>query len=258
MLYMNIFYQTIYPASLLPWCILALFYMVHNYVFLFAIAATHIATHACIISHIPLLKMDIHVWNRILHLQRLALLITYAFRNQWNQHFIAFSMYIFIVTIAFNKKLMDGVLQDGQKWMSFPVHLVCTLCFCSTAGWKQIIIAAACLGIYYLIKKPVKPSWEIYKTIQEYFFVRMAYTYALCILEWSLSDMNNMSLPFITIACVVFNGLIVYHTPKVESNGMDVVPSPVGLPPDYPFPLNIKNAMQRCNTAKKLFKSHEL
>lgn len=247
---MNILYESIYPASLLPWAIICLFYFVHGYIFLFLTTFIHISTHLLIIFHFPYKWSMIEI-NRMLHVQRLVLWLVYAFRNQWNQHLLSF---LFFLSIGINIKLVNKI---GDKLMSFPVHLACVMAFCSTSNLWQLLLAIACTGIYYLISKPIDKSEDVNRLVQEYFYSRMAYTYAFALVEWSVSEMNGVSLLFIIIAVVIFNASILFHIPKQDNPNGWYEYSPAGLPIDYPFPLNIKNAMDRCNTAKKLFKSHD-
>ncbi len=247
---MNLFYQSLFPASLLPWFILCLFYLVNGHIFLFLILALHIGTCAMVILHLPGLKMSMVEWNRLVHLQRLGLWLTYAFRNQWNQQFIAFILFL---SLGMNTPLLR---KYGDKITSTTIHALFVMAFCSNARLFQFIVAAVCSLIYYYIKKPLTMQWDMHIRMKQYYIVRMAYSYVFSILEWSASDMNYTSLFVIIFVSVVFNACVLFNTPKQENEPEWYVPKQ--LPDDYPYPLNIKDAIERCNIAKKLFKSHEL
>lgn len=249
---MNLLYQSLYPATLLPWFILCLFYLVKGYICYFILLAVHIGTHATVMLHLPGLNMSMVEWNRILHLQRLALWFTYAIRNQWNQQFIAF---IVFTCIGLNVAI---VKRYGKHITNMPVHVLFVLTFCSSASLFQLLISSICLALFYYIKKPLKVQWDMHDRMREYYVVRMAYTYTFSIIEWSVSGMNTMSFFVIVLASIIFNASVFFNTPKENKESKDEWYVPRSLPEDYPYPLNIKDAIERCNIAKKLFKSHEL
>lgn len=247
---MNILYESVYPASLLPWTIICLFYFVHGYIFSFLTIFIHLATHLMVIFHFPY-KLTMVEINRLLHIQRLALWLVCAFRNQWNQHVLSLVAFL---CLGINVKLVQ---KFGEKLMSFPVHLVCVMAFCSTSNLWQLLLGIGCCGIYYFIRMPVDTSKDVNRQIRDYFCSRMAYTYLFALVEWSVSEMDALSLVFLVLTSALFVASILYHIPKQDNPDGWYEYSPSGLPRDYPFPLNIKNAMARCNTARKLFKSHD-
>lgn len=249
---MNLVYQTLYPASLLPWFIICLFYLVKGHIFLFLLLATHVGTHATVIFHIPGLKMNMVEWNRTLHMQRLGLWLTYAIRNQYPSiHFIYFSLFLAMGNVLLVRKYKD-------KIMNMSIHTLFVLCFCSSANIFQIIVAIACCVAFYFIKQPMSVQWDMHDKMKKYYLVRMAYTYMFSIIEWSVSDMNYTSLFVMILASLLFNACVLFTTPKQTDEKKDEWYVPKSLPEDYPYPLNIKDAIERCNIAKKLFKSHEL
>lgn len=243
---MNLLYQTLFPASLLPRAILALFYLVHGYIPLFLISAIHIATHVVVIVHEPVKPLTMERWNRLLQLQRLVLWFIYALRP-----YPIISLIIFL-TIGINVKLTES-----DKVTSNIIHAFLVLNFCSTASISQCFVALSCLLIYHVIKLPVNNQWNMRQQIEKYFQIRMAYNYMFAIVEWSVSDMNFLSLPFIIFVCVLFNACVFFNIPE-DNSVQDEWYQPKQMTADYPYPLNIKDAMERCNVAKKLFKSHEL
>ena len=98
----------------------------------------------------------------------------------------------------------------------------------------------------------------MHDTMTKYYVVRAAYNYIFSIVEWSVSGMNFTSLIIIVFVSLLFNVCVLFNTPKQENERKDEWYVPKSLPVDYPYPLNIKDAIERCNVAKKLFKSHEL
>jgi len=249
---MNLVYQSLFPASLLPWFILCLSYLVKGDISLFVVLAIHIGTHATVMLHLPGLKMSMVEWNRILHIQRLALWTTYTFRNQWDQHFLSLLLFLLI---GLNTVV---VKKYGEKVMNITVHVLFVLTFCSGATIFQLVLASACMATFYYMKRPLKVQWNMHGKMGEYFLVRMAYNYLFSIVEWSVSGMNFTSLFVMVFVSVVFNACVFFYTPKQENEPKDEWYVPKSLPEDYPYPLNIKDAIERCNIAKKLFKSHEL
>ena len=98
----------------------------------------------------------------------------------------------------------------------------------------------------------------MHDTLKLYFNIRLVYDYIFFLVEWSVSDMNTRSLPVIILVCIVLNGAIFLNLPEQYDDMKDEWYIPKTLPENYPYPLNIKDAVERCNIAKKLFKSHEL
>ena len=246
---MNLLYQTLFPASLLPWVIMCLFYLLHGYISLFLILLVHIATNGVVILHRPIFKLDMQEWSRILHMQRIALWLTYTFRNQWNQHF--FSLLVFL-SVTLNLKLMKRAEKDITSEI---IHTLFALTYCSTAHVIPVFVALCCVVIYYFIMKPVR-GWSEQDQIKLYFHLRMGYNYLFAFIEWYSSDMNKLSCVMIIVVSVIFNVIVFSQLPDDLSteHWYDIKL----LPPDYPYPLNVDDAKEQCPTAKKLFKSHEL
>ena len=249
---MNLLYQSIFPASLLPWSILALFYLMKMDVFNFLILAMHISTKAVVIFHIPGLNTGMIRWNRLLQIQRLSLWLIYAIRCHVNQPFISFIVFLFLGT---NIKLLE---RFKEKTMSTTIHTFMVLTFCSSTTTIPCLMALACAAIYYFIERELKIQWEMHNTLKMYFNIRLVYDYMFFLVEWSVSDMNTRSLPVIVLVCIVLNGAIFLNLPEQYDDMKDEWYIPKTLPENYPYPLNIKEAVERCNMAKKLFKSHEL
>lgn len=236
---MNLRLQSLFPISLLPWCILCLHYLLHGS--MYTILLGHIGTHALVIHHYPVLEMNMIDLNRWLHVQRLVLWITMAYRNEYAGG-------IWILLLCLNFKMVKW-----NRCTSESIHLTCVLCFCSTAGYLQFLLAMVCLAIYHKMKEPIL-VWESKTKIKEYFLYRMAYNYVFALLEWSVSSMNTSSIVSMIGSCIIFNAMV-YYSVENETEEWYI---PKVVPEDYPLPLNIKDAKTRCNTAKKVFKSNEM
>lgn len=249
---MNLLYQSLFPASLLPWCIMAIFYLLKANIFVFLILLIHIGTKAVVIFHIPGLKMDMVRWNRLLHLQRLSLWLVYAIRCHFNQPFVTFIVFLLI---GANFKILDRFKTNA---MSTTIHTLMVLTFCSSTSLLPCLLAVSCAVLYYYIRQELKMQWEMNNTLKMYFNIRLVYDYMFFLIEWWVSDMNTRSLPVIVVVCLILNGAIFINLPEQYDVMKDEWYLPKQLPENYPYPLNIKDALERCNIAKKLFKSHEL
>lgn len=249
---MNLVYQALFPASLLPLVIIALFHFFNGYISLCVILLLHLGTHGVIILHKPVLNTDMVSWNRLLHMQRMALWTTYSFRNHWNQHFLSLVLFLFVI---FNLKMLKRCERDIT---SEVLHTVCVLSYCSTASYIPVIVSFACIVLYYYQKKPIQIHWEIQNEVHLYFNLRIAYNYLFAFIEWYSSDMNTMSLLTIIFIVSLFNGAVYSQIPHESEKAHGEWFDERSLPPDYPYPLNIKDASDMCNIAKKLFKSHEI
>lgn len=249
---MNTLYQALFPASLLPWAIIALFHFFNGYISLCVILLLHLSTHAIVILHKPVLNMDMVTWNRLLHMQRMALWTTYSFRNHWNQHFLSLILFLFIIL---NLKVLKRCERDIT---SEVLHTVCVLSYCSTTSFIPVLVGLGCIALYYFQKKPIKIHWQVQNEIEMYFNLRIAYNYLFAFIEWYASDMNAMSLLIILFVVALFNGAVYTQVPRQADKDHGEWFDAKSLPKDYPYPLNISDATAMCNTAKKLFKSHEI
>jgi len=247
---MNLLYQSLFPASLLPWFIIALFHFFHGYISLCLILTLHLSTHAVVILHRPLLDMDMIQWNKFLQLQRLALWVTYSFRNHWDQHFLSL---ILFVCISLNFKLIRE-----RNIASEVIHTMCVLTYCSTAPLAPIVASMGCIVLYYYQKKPMKIQWQITNEVETYFNLRIGYNYTFAFIEWYLSGMSSASIILLLFVTVLFNVTVFTQIPDERKEGRSEWFDAMKLPNDYPYPLDISDAMERCNTAKKLFKSHQI
>mgnify|MGYP006410863765 CR=1 FL=1 len=240
---MNILYQSLFPASIMPWVIIFLHYITNGHYTLSFILASHLVTQVIVILHRPV-RFDIVTWHRALHLQRLGLWSSYAVNNQSSSTILALVVYIFVSSRMNLYKTMK----------TNTVHTTIVLMFCSTATVFQTVIAIACGGLFCLVNKPLAVQWEDKTNIEKYFQSRILYNYLFALVAWSTGPMK--SILFVIIGIVLFN-VVVISTVKDRSKEEEWY-EPRNLPEDYPYPLNIKEAVQTCNMAKKLFKSHSI
>lgn len=240
---MNILYQSLFPASIMPWVIMFLHYFMNQHYILSFILASHLFVHGIIILHHPI-HFDIITWNRILHLQRLGLWVSYAITNQFGNNLLAMIGYLFV----------SSRLEKYNVMKTNTVHTLIVLMFCSTASIFQMLIAASCAFVFCLLNKPLAVRWEDKVNIEKYFQSRILYNYLFALIAWSNGPMK--SIFFILLGIVLFN-VVVISIVKDRSKEEEWY-EPINLPEDYPYPLNIKEAIESCNIAKKLFKSHSI
>lgn len=247
---MNVLYQNLYPAALLPWLIMALLQLFKGSFFIFLVIMYHIFTQVIVMLHLPGLDMSMVDWNRLLHVQRLCLLFTYGLRNLLSTSSAALFT-VFFMAITFPLYKVDRVT-------SVVVHTTVLMAFASTSSVFGIFISMI-IGILFMkMNTNMKINWDMNDELKLYFDQRIAYNYLFCILEWTVSEMNVLSLILIVLVCCVFNVVIYFQTPIEVDNRQDAWFNPKSIPEDYPYPLNIKDAISKCNVAKKVFKPHEL
>ena len=70
--------------------------------------------------------------------------------------------------------------------------------------------------------------------------------------------MTSGSIILLVFVILLFNVTVFSQIPEEREEGRSEWFDAFNLPNDYPYPLNISDAMERCNTAKKLFKSHQI
>jgi hypothetical protein len=252
---MNSFFQLLYPGSLLPWFIIGIYHLLKGSILYFLLIAVHVLTHMIIVLHVPVLKSNMINWNRILHVQRLVLILTYGLRNISDYYCTLFTVMLIISMLILVKQMEPY----RNKITSVIVHNVILLTFCSTASLFQFVLAVLCGACHYFACKPLKLSWKMNDSLSKYYTARIGYNYIMFVLEWSTSPLNWTSLPIILSLCIIFNVIIVHETPITNiDNSDDYLDPNIKIPHDYPYPLNIKEAKRHCEITKNLFKSHTL
>ena len=251
---MNSLFQLLYPTSLLPWVIIALYQIIRGSVLSFLLISLHVVTHLIIVQHVPVLKSSMINWNRILHVQRIVLLIVYGLRNITTYYTLCT-----VILVIFVLLLIRRIEPYRNKVTSVVVYNIAIMAFCSTASLFQIVVAVGCGVCHYYTTKPLQLSWHINDSLAKYFTAKIVHNYVFFILEWSTTKLQWSSLPIILILCGIFNGMIVHQTPITNIDNTDDYLDPnLKVPDDYPYPLNIKEAKRHCNITKNLFKSHTL
>ena len=78
-------------------------------------------------------------------------------------------------------------------------------------------------------------------------------------MEYSITKMNLWALVIILISVFVYN-LYVCLTLSLdcEVKVSEFYMKVYDLPDKYPLPLDIRDAIENCNVAKKVFKTHEI
>ena len=251
---MNTLFQLLYPTSLLPWVIIGLYQIIRGSILSFFLISLHIITHLIIVLHLPVLKSSMINWNRILHVQRIVLLIVYGLRNITTYYTLATVILVLLVLL-----LIRRIEPYRSKVTSVVVYNIALMAFCSTASLFQIVVAVACGVCHYYSMQPLQISWHINDSLAKYFTAKIVHNYVFFILEWSTTKLKWSSLPIILLLCGVFNGMIVHQTPLTNIDNTDDYLDPnQKVPNDFPYPLNIKEAKKHCNITKNLFKSHTL
>lgn len=245
---MNLLYQNLYPAALLPWFIMALLELFKGSFFIFLVIMYHTFTQLIVMLHLPGLELSMVEWNRLLHVQRICLLISYGLRNQGlsggypDVFFMAISMPLYKV----------------ERITSATIHTTALMAFASTSSVFGIFISMIIGVLFTKMKSNMKINWDMNEELKLYFDQRIAYNYLFCLLEWSVSGTNWVSLLLIVMVSCIFNVVIYFQTPIEIDNRQDAWFNPKAMPQDYPYPLNINDAISKCNVAKKVFKPHEL
>ena len=90
------------------------------------------------------------------------------------------------------------------------------------------------------------------KNIEIYFYIRMIKNYILAFLIWLKSPLTFISLPIIIIINVIYYYMVEEDEPIDLEYFIDQIPSV------YPIPLDIKDAIKHCKTAKLLFKKQAI
>ena len=76
---------------------------------------------------------------------------------------------------------------------------------------------------------------------------------------YSITKMNMWALIIILVSVCLFSGYAHFTLPsECEVKISEFYMKVYDLPPKYPLPLDIKDAIQNCEVAKRVFKTHEI
>ena len=91
-----------------------------------------------------------------------------------------------------------------------------------------------------------------------YYIVKIIEIYLVFLLEWTSSPLKSSSIVIFILFPVIYSGWAYYSLEIEEENIKDYLFNMEKLPEGYPLPLNFKHSVDKCNVAKKVFKSHSL
>ena len=102
-------------------------------------------------------------------------------------------------------------------------------------------------------------EWAIEKRIQQYHTLKLLQIYMLFLMEYSITKMNMWALVIILVSVSLYSGYAHFTLPsECEVKISEFYMKVYELPPKYPLPLDIKDAIQNCEVAKRVFKTHEI
>ena len=222
--------KNIFFGSLVPLFIIIIYNIKHALDFY---SLTYFIVYCMHLSGRPIYKlkvMDIYYLHRILELLLLVNL-PYHFKM----------VVVLSLTMANNKKILLPAtymfflflsLQTYKKWYMYVIHIV-----------TRFIL----LFFIILFELPVN-----YKTVEQYFHIRMIKNYLLAFLFWMNTSMSMVSLPLIISVNLIYYFMVERDKPIEREYFINEIPN------IYPIPLDIKDAVLHCKTAKTLFKKQAI
>ena len=222
--------KNIFFGSLVPLFIIIIYNIKHALDFY---SLTYFIIYCMHLSGRPFYKlkvMDIYYLHRSLEL---LLLVNLPYHVKM--------ICVFLLGLANNRKILLPAtymfflflsLETYKKWYIYLVHIV-----------TRFIL----LFFVILFELPVN-----YKTVEQYFYIRMIKNFLLAFLFWLNTSMSIVSLPMIISVNLIYYFMVEPDKPIEREYFINEIPN------IYPIPLDIKDAVKHCKTAKTLFKKQAI
>lgn len=242
---MNKLYRILCLGSCIPYMVLISYYFTRLYPTYFFSSLIYLVSTCLVYMGRPHGK-SVPYWANIQQTIEIALIISFAFRNMYNNSF--FLLLIF------------GAIAYGLSYLprSLPMYATVVMCYVSSAT-----VVGKVSGVFLIALHAYEPHAKhitikkLEHSLTHYFHVRMLRMYMIFCMEWSLTKLSTWSLIFIVAIDLAFM-LYAYVSLDKAIEGDKLYEYVNDLPPEYPIPLDIYDAIKHCNVCKSVFKSHEI
>tara|TARA_B100000902_G_C27219949_1_gene869086 strand:- start:455 stop:1123 length:669 start_codon:yes stop_codon:yes gene_type:complete len=215
-------------------------------------------------SLIPLLLLTIHSVKHI----NIFLVVYFAF---YCLHLSGRPFYnISVIQIYHIHRVLECMVL-----LNFNIFIKCTICILFLICFKAKVCLPPVYAFFTFLALPVCNGYSMYifnilstivlnvciilfdlpphrNHIEMYFYIRMTKNYILAFLIWLNSPLSILSLPIIVIVNIIYYYMVEEDEPIDKEYFINEIPSV------YPIPLDIKDAVKHCKTAKTLFKKQAI
>lgn len=256
---MNKLFRVLFLGAYIPYAILLSYYFTRFYIAYFAILALYLGSSYAVLSHKQHLEKGILAWVRAKRVCELLLISSFSVRAYYKSQLLS------IVGIIIGTILVCKV---PRRLQSKCEHNALYVTMCMVFLTNADILGKVCtliLSILILYEDQAKAinsasfEFAIERRIRQYHTLKLIQIYMLFLMEYSITKMNLWALVIILFSVFVYNSYVCLTLSldcevKVSEFYMKVY----DLPDKYPLPLDIRDAIENCKVAKKVFKTHEI
>ena len=252
--------RVLFLGAFIPYAILLIYYFTRWYFGYFLILCVYLLSVFAKLTHKQYLDKSILAWVRVQRVCELALIASLALRNVYNNGLIALAA---VISFAICLIKLPRSMQKNIENLALYVTL-CMCFFTNTTPLGKFSTMFLCIMKMYepqakLITSHAAFDFAIEKRLKQYHFVCLMQIYALFLMEYTLTRINILGVILIGGCVLVFN-VYAYLTlsSDAELRITEYYMNVGELPANYPIPLNIKEAINDCDIAKKVFKTHSI
>ena len=256
---MNKLFRVLFVGAYIPYAVLLSYYFTRFYIAYFLILSFYLSSCFCVLTHNQYLEKGILAWVRAKRVCELLLISSFSVRAYYKSQLLSIFA-IIIGTII--------VCKVPRRYQSKCEHSAVYITLCMIFLSNADILGKVCtliLSLLILYEEQARDingasfEWAIEKRIQQYHTLKLLQIYMLFIMEYSITKMNMWALVIILISVTLYTAyacltLSFECEVKISEFYMKVY----DLPKKYPLPLDIKNAIQNCEVAKRVFKTHQI
>lgn len=254
---MNKLLLILHTGVYLPWCMMMFIYLLHYELFHFLSAFLYIMFAGLKWSHMEHFHRPVMFWDRMFRLMEICLIIRLCVVNIFHIGWLGFAT--MMLTWTGVSKLSAPLKKIA---LEAPIYCVCLLFFMSsTTSTTHHVASILLIGIsiaYWKNKNSLEDEKKMISKLWIYYIVKIIEIYLVFLLEWTSSPLKSSSIVIFILFPVIYSGWAYYSLEIEEENIKDYLFNMEKLPEGYPLPLNFKHAVDKCNVAKKVFKSHSL
>lgn len=256
---MNKLYRVLFVGAYIPYAVLLSYYFTRFYIAYFLILALYLASCFSVLMHRTYLEKGVLAWVRAKRVCELLLISSFSVRAYYRSQLMSLAC-ILVGTVV--------VCKIPRRYQSKCEHSAVYVTMCMLFLTNADIVGKLCtliLSLLILYEPQARKindasfEWAIEKRIRQYHTLKLLQIYMLFLMEYSVTKMNMWALFIIIISVLLYSGyacltLSMDCEVKVSEFYMKVY----DLPDTYPLPLDIRDAINNCEVAKRVFKTHEI
>ena len=256
---MNKLFRVLFLGAYIPYAVLLSYYFTRFYISYFLVLCIYLASCFSVLIHKQYLDKGILAWVRAKRVCELLLLLSFSLRAYYKSQLLT-TFGVIVGTIV--------VCKIPRKYQSKCENAAIYVTMCMIFLTNVDILGKVCtllLSILILYEDQARKindasfDWAIEERIRQYHTLKLLQIYMLFFMEYSITKINMWALLIILISVGMYNlyaclTLSFECEVKVSEFYMKVD----DLPTKYPLPLDIRSAIDNCEVAKRVFKTHEI